>query len=145
MKKTMLILSAVALILTLLVGGGIWFLISRLTGASRPTEKTDLETYLAEHWTFYRLRSWDPDSGVLELENPQKLAYAQMEKYGEELDLGEDAAAQAEQIRSLRIGLREACGISPTRITVYGISSDGLEAYRVEEDGSVTACWQPDS
>lgn len=143
MKKTMLLLSAAALILILLVGGGIWFLISRLTGSSRQTEKTDLETYLAEHWTFYRLRAWDPDSGVLELENPQKLTYAQMEKYGEELNLGEDAAAQAEHIRSLRIGLREACGLSPTRITVYGISSDGLEAYRVEEDGSFTACWQP--
>ena len=142
MKKTMLILSAIALVLVLLVGGGIWFLISHLTGAEQKTEKQELAPDLAEHWDFFRLRSWDAESGVLELESPQKLTYAQMEKYGEELNLADDALAQLDHIQSLRIGLRDVCGLSPTRITVYGVSSDGQEAFRVEEDGSLAACWQ---
>ena len=52
MKKTMIVLSSVALVGVLLVGGGIWFLISRLTGAVRPVRTDDVKTYLAEHWDF---------------------------------------------------------------------------------------------
>jgi flagellar basal body-associated protein FliL len=70
MKKTMLILSAVALVLILAVGGGIWFFISKLTAKEAVPEKSTVETYLNGHWSFYRLRSWDPASGALELDYP---------------------------------------------------------------------------
>lgn len=138
MKKTMLILSAIALVLILLVGGGIWYLISSLTGAEQPQTRSEVAVYLAEHWPMYRLRSWNPDTGVMELENPQQLTYERIEKYGAVLDLTAD---QPGQMKSLRIALREACGVTPARITVYGVSSDGREVYAMEENGSFTACW----
>ena len=94
MKKTILILSAIALVLILLVAGGLWYFISRLPKVKTPEAPADLETYLAEKWTMYRLRSWNEDTGELVLEYPQKLTYEQFCKYGAELDFDADALVE---------------------------------------------------
>lgn len=143
MKKTMIVLSSVALVGVLLVGGGIWFLISRLTGAVRPVRTDDVKTYLAEHWDFYSLRAWDPQTGLLELDCPQRFTFEQMEKYGAELDFTADALAQTEHLAALRRGLAERCGVKPEAIVVYGVTTDGETAYTVDEAGNLTACWLP--
>ena len=141
MKKTMLILSAVALVLILAVGGGIWFFISKLTAKEAVPEKSTVETYLNEHWSFYRLRSWDPASGALELDYPQRHTFEQMKKYGAALDFSADALAQTQHMQDIRYGLSQVCSVSPTRIVVHGVSSDGREVYTVNEAGDLKACW----
>ena len=105
MKKTILILSAIALVLILLVAGGLWYFISRLPKVKTPEAPADLETYLAEKWTMYRLRSWNEDTGELVLEYPQKLTYEQFCKYGAELDFDADALAQKDRLEDLCLGI----------------------------------------
>lgn len=140
LKKPILILSAVALVLILAAGGLIWGLLSMLPRSQTAT--VDVETYFSQHWTAYQFRSWDPETGLLELDYPQNATYAQMEKYGAELDFSRDALDQLQNLQSIRMGVREACGISPRQVLLHGISSDGLEVYTVDTDGGLTACWE---
>ena len=143
MKKTMLILVSVALVLILLTLGLLWWLISGLAGRKASGYAPDsVAEYIAEKWTFYRLRSWDPDRRSLELEYPQELTYDQFARYGAELGFTEAALDQTEQMRNLCRGMQERLGLQPETVTVYGISADGREVYSVDLDGTLTACWE---
>lgn len=143
MKKTMIILVSVALVLILLVVGLLWYLIARLPKLKNADQPDDLETYLTEKWSFYRLRSWDEDSGALVLEYPQRLTYEQFRKYGAELDLAADALAQREHLEALCIGVAGRLKQQVKTVTLIGISSDGEEVYTVDLTGSLTTCWEP--
>ena len=142
MKKTMLALGALALVLVLLGGALVWGLFSRLNPPRE--ERPDLETYLAQAWPLFRLRSWDPEAGTLELDYPLRFTYAQMEKYGGTLEeLRDLPAGNRATVADLKTTLREATGLTARSVTVYGLTTDGQTAYTLAPDGSVTACWDP--
>ena len=138
----MIILVAVALTLILLVVGLLWFLISRLPKVKTSEQPDGVEAYIAEKWSFYRLRSWDEDSGTLVLEYPQKLTYEQFRKYGAQLELSADALAQMDHMKGICIGIADRLNKQVRAVSVVGISSDGEEVYTVDQDGNLTACWQ---
>lgn len=141
MKKTMLWLSALALLLIVTVVGLLLGLLSRLQ--PEQPEATDLETYLAQDWPVFTLRAWSPDTGVLELDYPLRFTYAQMQKYGGRL---EELRALPEGNRSTVADLKTALyerGLPAVRaVVVYGVTSDGQTAYTLHADGTVSACWE---
>ena len=140
MKKTILILCAVAAVLIGLVVGLLAVLFSGLRG--EPTEQQDLAAYLSEHWPVFRLRAWDAETGVLELDYPLRFTYAQMETYGATMDeLRALPAGNLETVASLKTAAREAAGQTLRAVTVYGLTTDGQIAYTVYPDGRITACW----
>lgn len=140
--RTLLILAAIALVLILLAGALLWQLFSALSDG--PAPKGELPEYLAEHWTVFRLRSWDAGTGALELDYPLRFSYAQMEKYGASLEelrtLPEGNLATAS---ALRTAARERIGVTIASVTVYGLTNDGKIAYTLFPDGSVESCWEP--
>ncbi len=141
-KRLMLLLAALALVLILLAGWLIWTLLSSLSAPAR--EQGELEPYLAEHWTVFQLRSWDPDSGALELDYPLRFSYEQMEKYGARLEeLQALPAGNLETVAALKTAAFESVGVRIKAVTLRGVSSDGQIAYTVSPDGSVAACWDP--
>lgn len=140
-KRTMLILSAVALALILAVALLLSGLLSGLSGDRR--ESKALEDYLAEDWPIFRLRRWDAESGSLELEYPLRFSYAQMEKYGASVEeLRELPAGNLATVESLRTAARERAGAVIRAVTVYGMTNDGQLAYTLLPDGSVRCCWE---
>ena len=141
-KRVLLALTAIALVLILLTVGLIWYLVKTLSGAGEGQPKAALEPYLAEKWTVFQLRSWDPESGSLELDYPLRFTYAQMEKYGASLDeLRELPAGNRTTADALKAAAYEDCGVTVREITVYGLTNDGETAYTVHPDGTVEACW----
>ena len=141
MKKTMLILTAAALLLILLAVGLLLGLFSGLSGGSRTTQ--ELEPYLAENWSVFRLRSWDPESGALELDYPLRFSYAQMEKYGASVEeLGMLPAGNLSTVTALKTAALESAGVTIRAVTVYGLTTDGQIAYTVYPDGSALVCWE---
>ena len=146
-KRTMLILAVVALVLILLVGGGIWALLSMLDAgntpiSSGPVEREAMEAYLTEKWPVFRLRSWDPETGSLELDYSLRFTYEQMEKYGGTLDELKDLpAGNLSTVSALKTAAFENTGASIRTVTVYGLTTDGQTAYTVCPDGSVETCW----
>lgn len=140
MKKTILILSAVALLLILLSVG---LLLGLFSGLHRDTPATrSMEDYLAESWPLFRLQSWDEASGALELEYPLQFNYAQMEKYGGTIEeLRDLPAGNVATANDLKIAAWESAGLEVRSVTVRGLTTDGQIAYTVYPDGSVTACW----
>ena len=144
MKKTIILRLVLALVL-LLLAVGLAFL-PRLISSFVPKAETgyrpdDVEAYLTEKWSFYRLRSWDEAAGALVLEYPQQLTYEQFEKYGETLDFDADALAQTDRMREVCVGIAARLQKQVRSITVIGVSSDGKEVYTVDQDGKLTACW----
>lgn len=141
-KRLMLLLAGIALVLILLVGFLLYALFSGLSGGERQAQQP-LEDYLAEHWPIFRLRSWDPETGTLELDYPLRFSYAQMEKYGASVEeLRELPEGNHATVETLRTAARESVGASVREVTVYGLSSDGQTAYTLFPDGSVSACWE---
>ena len=127
---------SVLLTLALLFG-----LFSGLSGDA--PQSRELEDWLAESWPLFRLRSWDAESGALELDYPLRFSYAQMEKYGATIDeLRELPEGNLSTIGTLKTAAREAAGVTVRSVTVYGITEDGKTAYTVLPDGSYTACWE---
>ena len=145
MKKTMLILSAVALVLILLTVGLLLGLFSMLQGTQAPAPKggAALESYLEEHWSVFRLRAWDAETGALELDYPLRFSYAQMQKYGADMEeLRQLPTGNLETVEALKTAVRESLeDVSIRAVTVFGCTNDGQIAYTVYPDGSVEACW----
>lgn len=140
MKKTMILLLCVALVLILVVVGLLLGLISIIQPEQK--ELPPLEDYLTEKWQIFRLRSWDPENGALELDYPLQFSYAQMEKYGASMEeLQSLPTGNLDTIASLKTAVFEATGVSLHAVTVYGVTNDGQTAYTVFPDGSITACW----
>lgn len=146
-KRVMLILAALALALVLLVGGGIWALLSifdtgKSPAPSGPVDRETMERYLTEKWQVFQLRSWDPETGTLELDYPLRFTYAQMEKYGGSLEeLRDLPAGNLATVAALKNAAFEDCGVSIRGVSVYGLTTDGQTAYTVRPDGSVETCW----
>lgn len=141
-RRLMLLLAGIALVLILLVGFLLYLLFSGLSGGERQTRQP-LEDYLAEQWPIFRLRSWDPETGALELEYPLRFSYAQMEKYGAAVEeLRELPVGNRSTVEALRTAARESVGASLREVTVYGLTDDGQIAYTLFPDGSVSACWE---
>lgn len=140
-KKTMLLLGGAALALIALAAV---LLIVLFSGLSEPKPQNQaLEDYLAEHWTVFRLRSWDAETGTLELDYPLRFSYAQMEKYGASVEeLRELPAGNKDTVEALRAAARETAGAVVQAVTVYGLTTDGQVAYTLFPDGSVEACWE---
>ena len=141
-KRTLLILSAAALVLILMAVGLLAWLFSGLSGLSRGAPQP-LEDYLADQWPIFRLRAWDAETGALELDYPLRFSYAQMEKYGAKLEeLQALPAGNLATAADLKTAAREAAGVVIRAVTVYGLTTDNRIAYTVHPDGSVTACWE---
>ena len=140
-KKTLLILLALGLVLVVLTAV---LLIALFSGPSAPeTGEQPLEDYLAESWPLFRLHSWDPETGELELDYLLRFTYAQMEKYGGRLEeLQELPAGNLVTVGDLKTAAREATGRSIRSVTVYGLTSDGQVAYTLHPDGTVETCWE---
>ncbi|MBO4419175.1 MAG: hypothetical protein J5789_05075 [Oscillospiraceae bacterium] len=140
MKKTMIILVSIALVLILLVVGLLTGLFLKLNPDRG--EIPSLEDYLAENWKIFRLRSWDEETGALELEYPLRFTFAQMEKYGASMEeLRELPTGNLSTVTSLKTAAWEVAKVKLHEVTVYGITSDEQIAYTVYADGSITACW----
>lgn len=140
MKKTLRLLLILALVLLLLAGGLAWALLRRISPEAPPQE--ELESYLAESWPLFQLRSWDPGTGSLELDYPLRFSYAQMRKYGATLpELRELPQGNLATLADLKTAVRERTGQSIRSATVYGRTTDGEVAYILRPDGSVEACW----
>ncbi|MBR6119091.1 MAG: hypothetical protein IKH77_04795 [Clostridia bacterium] len=143
-KRGLLLLAGLALALMLLAALLLVLLFSGLTGREEG-QKPSLEDYLAEQWTVFRLRAWDPETGALELDYPLRFSYAQMEKYGAAVEeLRELPAGNRETVAALQSAARESTGARIRSVTVYGLTSDGQVAYTLFPDGSVECCWQAD-
>lgn len=141
-KRLLLIFAVIALALILLTVGLIWYLVKSLSAASEKLPKAEFESYLTEKWTVFQLRSWDPETGCLELDYPLRFSYAQMEKYGGSLEeLRELPEGNGSTVAALRSAAYEDCGVTLREVTVYGISTDGQTAYTLLPDGTVRACW----
>lgn len=146
MKKTMLILCAVALVLILLTVGLLAGLFSALGGGKGSASAPSLEAYLAESWPLFSLRRWDPEQGQLELDYPLRFTYKQMKKYGAVLEeLRELPAGNLETAAVLKAAALEAADTTIREVTVYGLTSDGEVAYTVYPDGTLRACWDADT
>ena len=119
MKKTLLLLSALALVLILAVVGLLLGFFSRLGQIGQP--KADLERYLAENWPVFTLRSWDEETGALELDYPLRFSYEQMQKYGASLEeLQALPEGNRATVAALKTAVREACGHSLRPVTGRG-------------------------
>ncbi|MBQ1678952.1 MAG: hypothetical protein II062_05420 [Oscillospiraceae bacterium] len=144
MKKTMLILCAVALVLIILTVGLLLGLFSTLRGAEPPAPEGGeaLAPYLAENWPVFRLREWNAATGELRLDYPLRFSYAQMQKYGAAMEeLQALPAGNLETVAALKTAVRESLGVTLRSVTVYGCTNDGQIAYTVYPDGAVEACW----
>ena len=140
MKKTMTILVSVALVLILLVAGLLAWFFFKLNPEQEPTQS--LEEYIAQHWQIFSLRSWNAETGALELDYPLRFSYAQMEKYGATMEEVRDIpAGNLDTVASLKAAAREAAKVSRRAVTVYGVTTDGQVAYTVSPDGTISACW----
>ena len=140
MKKTILLLSALALVLIAVVVSLLLGFFSRLGQIGRP--KADLEDYLEENWSVFTLRSWDEETGALELDYPLRFSYEQMRKYGGSLEeLQALPEGNRATVADLKTAAREACGLSLRSVTVYGVTTDGQTAYTLHPDGRLEACW----
>ena len=143
----MLILIAVALVLILLVGGGIWGLLSMVDAGNPPApsgtvDNEAMETYLTEKWPVFQLRSWEPETGALELDYPLRFTYTQMKKYGGTMDELKDLpAGNLSTVAALKTAALEDLGASIRAVTVHGLTTDGQTAYTVYPDGAVETCW----
>lgn len=140
MKKTLLLLSALALVLILAVVGLLLGFFSRLGQIGQP--KADLERYLAENWPVFTLRSWDEETSALELDYPLRFSYEQMQKYGASLEeLQALPEGNRATVAALKTAVREACGHSLRSVTVRGVTTDGQTAYTLHPDGRLETCW----
>ncbi len=145
MKKTMLILCAVALVLIVLCLVLLGGLLTGLGAGSGPARGQGMEDYLSQRWPLFTLRSWDEDSGALELEYPLRFSYAQMEKYGGTLEeLQQLPTGNLETVAALKTAARESAGLEIRAVTVYGVTNDGQIAYTVYPDGTAELCWEAD-
>ena len=143
-KRTMLILAAAAFVLILLAGGLLWALLS--TFSTENQAPGDLEAYLAGNWSVFRLRSWDPETGTLELDYPLRFSYEQMEKYGGRLEeLQALPAGNLSTVEALKTAAFQAEGVTVREVTVYGLTTDGQIAYTVRPDGGIESCWEKES
>ena len=143
-KRSMLILAVIVLVLVLLLGKGLWALIPMFGNGNTRTdgENADLESYLSDKWTVFQLRSWDPESGVMELDYPLRFTYAQMEKYGGSLEeINGLPTGNLSTAALLKTAAYEDLGAVISEVTVYGRTTDGQIAYTVSPDGSISACW----
>lgn len=140
MKKTILLLSALALVLIVLSVGLLMGLFSGIQPKQPPGQ--DLEGYLSKNWSVFRLRSWDANSGTLELDYPLPFTLEQMKKYGGRL---EELRDLPEGNRSTLVDLKlslEACFPGAVRhITLYGLTTDREIAYTLAPDGTLISCW----
>ncbi|MBQ1371296.1 MAG: hypothetical protein IIY70_00055 [Oscillospiraceae bacterium] len=140
MKKTILLLSALALVLIILSVGLLGGLFSQLR--SEQSDAPDLEGYLSNNWSVFQLRSWEPASGRLELDYPLPFTLEQMKKYGGRL---EELRALPEGNRStladLKLSLEQYFPGIVRQITLYGMTTDGEIAYTLAPDGKLACCW----
>ena len=140
MKKTMLILAVLALVLILIVGVLLWQLLS-LGGGGRQT--AELPQWIEGHWSVVQLRSWDPETGALELDYPLRFTYAQMEKYGPTIpEVCAIPEGNRDTVAALRTDLGQSLGLRDLSITLYGVTTDGRTAYTLHPDGSLETCWE---
>ena len=140
MKKTMLLLTGLALLLIALSVGLLMGLFSQLNPAQ--ADALDMETYLSENWRVFQLRSWDPKTGSLELNYPLPFSLEQMKKYGDRLEeLRELPEGNRGTLADLRLSLEESVSGTVRQISVYGVTTDGEVAYTLAPDGSLSCCW----
>jgi len=140
MKKPMMILLSVALVLILTVAVLLVVFFFKLRPAQE--QLPPLEDYLAEHWTVFKLKSWDAGTGMLELDYPLRFTYEQMKKYGATMEeLQALPAGNLDTVASLKAAARNASGAEIRAVTVYGMTTDGQVAYTVLPDGAIMACW----
>jgi hypothetical protein len=140
MKKPMIILVSIALVLIVVVVGLLAWFYFKLNPEQEPAQP--LEEYIAQHWQIFSLKSWNSETGALELEYPLRFTYAQMEKYGGTMEELQDIPiGNLDTVESLKTAAREAAKVNLRAVTVYGVTTDGQVAYTVSPDGSITACW----
>ena len=79
MKKTIILLALLAFVL---IGAAAVLLVQLLSYApSEQSPAVELESFLAENWSVFQLRSWDAKTGALELDYPLPFSLEQMKKY----------------------------------------------------------------
>ena len=143
MKKPVLILSAVALVLILLVLCLLFGLFTRLNpGQGTDQTPQSLEAYLSDHWSVFSLRRWDAETGALELDYPLRFTLEQMKKYGAALEeLRTLPDGNRDTVKALKAAAYSSAFVTIQTVTVYGLTTDGQIAYTLHPDGTVSACW----
>lgn len=143
MKKSVLILAAVALVLVLLAAVLLLQLVSRLNPEQGTGEATQsLEEYLRDQWPVFSLRGWNAEMGALELDYPLRFSLEQMKKYGAALEeLRTLPEGNRDTVAALKAAAYSSVSVTIQTVTIYGVTTDGQIAYTLHPDGTVSACW----
>ncbi|MBR6414352.1 MAG: hypothetical protein IKS21_07065 [Oscillospiraceae bacterium] len=143
MKKSVLILAAVALVLVLLAAVLLLQLVSRLNPEQGTGEATQsLEEYLRDQWPVFSLRGWNVETGALELDYPLRFSLEQMKKYGAALEeLRTLPEGNRDTVAALKAAAYSSVSVTIQTVTIYGVTTDGQIAYTLHPDGTVSACW----
>ena len=143
MKKSVLILAAVALVLVLLAAVLLLQLVSRLNPEQGTGEATQsLEEYLRDQWPVFSLRGWNAETGALELDYPVRFSLEQMKKYGAALEeLRTLPEGNRDTVAALKAAAYSSVSVTIQTVTIYGVTTDGQIAYTLHPDGTVSACW----
>ena len=143
MKKSVLILAAVALVLVLLAAVLLLQLVSRLNPEQGTGEATQsLEEYLRDQWPVFSLRAWDGETGALELDYPLRFSLEQMKKYGAALEEFRTLPeGNRGTVAALKAAAYSSVSVTIQTVTIYGVTTDGQIAYTLYPDGTVSACW----
>ena len=142
MKKTVIVLLAVALVLILVTGALLWYFLSLLPRQKAPASNADVERYLAENWTIFRVAGWDAERAELKLEYDLPFTYSQVVKYADAVEeLRQTPEGNLRTLEDLCDTVREELGVEIRSVTVRGVTADGETAYTVCNDGSIVTCW----
>ena len=141
----------------ILLGVVIWlviFLSQRVAPKPGPAVSgLSVEQYLADYWDWYELKSWDAETGTLELTAPINskidVTLAQAQKYAllDGVRYDELALSDAENLRKMLAGqngegaVGEACGIEVRTIVLSRLSCEGETVYTVDQNGVRWQCW----
>lgn len=140
MKKTIIALGILVLIFVLILGALLWYLLSILP--EKRTSDASVQEYLTEHWTIFTVKSWDGDSGELELDYVLPFTYEQVTKYADDVEeLAQTPEGNLKTAADLCATVREELGVEIRCVTIRGLTVDGQVAYTVDTDGTYEVCW----
>lgn len=149
-KRTIVVLLAVSALVLGLIVAGVLLLLRPIGGRQAPKGDTKLTDYLKTYWSWYALESWDPETGTLTLSAPINATLEQAKKYALYDGVRYDEWAE-DDVKNLAAmlrgsdgtdGINQYCGLNVRTILLRRLTTEGEEAYVVNQDGVVSRCWE---
>ena len=129
------------------------FLSQRVAPKPEPITGLNFESYLSRYWDWYEFKSWDEDTGTLELTAPinsvSDITLAQAREYAllEDVAFDKLALSDVEELNKMLYGqngegaIGQACGCEVKVIRLSRMSCDGEIVYTVDQTGLLWHCW----